>query len=180
MLTPKLQLTVSLFAYGLLLYVWLLLPDTYYVPTATMHMPAVLWFIHLIILYIHEAGHVLFAPFGETMYILGGSIMQVLGPVVWILTAWHERSRLVPVALFFTGLSMVDISIYMKDAATRILPLLGGKNSHHDWWTVLYRRDALDWGEPLGEFFFFAGMLAALAGLGWGIFVSVQAYRETQ
>ncbi len=179
MLTPKSQLAISLLTYALLLYVWLLLPDALYVPTAAMHLPAVLWFIHLILLYIHEAGHAFFSPFGDTMYYLGGSIMQVLVPFVWILTAWHERSRLVYAAIFFTGLSMVDVSIYMKDAATRILPLLGGSKTHHDWWTVLYRRDALGWGEPLGEAFFWAGLIAGLGAIAWGVYSSVRTYRET-
>lgn len=177
MLSPKSQLLVSLLAYMLLLYVWIRMPDTYYEPTAAMNMPTVIWFIHLIILYIHEAGHALFSPFGDTVYYLGGSIVQVLVPVVWILTAWRERSKLTPVAVFFTGFSMVDISIYIKDAATRVLPLIGGKKTHHDWWTVLYRRDALDWGLPLGETFFWIGMVVALGALVWGVFVSVQTFR---
>jgi hypothetical protein len=177
MLPPKSQLIVSLLSYALLLSVLVLLPDVFYVPTAAMRMPAVIWFIHLITLYIHEAGHAIFRPFGDTMYYLGGSIMQVLVPLVWMITAWHERSKLVPAAIFFTGYSMVDISVYMKDAALRVLPLIGGSKTHHDWWTVLYRRDALDWGEPLGETFFWIGMLSACGGLAWGVYISIQTYR---
>ena len=37
-------------------------------------------FLHLINLPFHEAGHVLFSPFGEFMTTLGGSLMQVLVP----------------------------------------------------------------------------------------------------
>ncbi len=176
-MTPKTQLAVSLLAYAFLAYVCVLMPGTYYEPSAAMHMPGVIWFIHLILLYIHEAGHALFRPFGDTMYILGGSILQVLAPVVWILTAWRERSKLVAAAVFFTGVSMVDISIYMKDAEARVLPLLGGNRNHHDWWTVLYRRDALDWGWPIGESFFWAGMVLATAALAGGVYISVQTYR---
>jgi hypothetical protein len=177
MLTPRSQLIVSLLAYALLLYGWLLLPGAFYQPTASMHLPTLIWLFHLIFLYIHEAGHALFAPFGDTLSLLGGSILQVLAPFVWILVAWRERSKLVPAALYFTGFSMVDISVYMKDAAARVLPLIGGKKTHHDWWTFLYRRDALDWGEPLGETFFLIGMAAAFGALSWGVYISVQTYR---
>jgi hypothetical protein len=177
MLTRKSQLAISLLSYAILVYILVLMPGTFYVPTPEMHMPTVIWFIHLIILYIHEAGHAFFSPFGDTLYILGGSILQVLAPAAWIVVAWRERSKLTPVAVFFTGFSMVDVSIYMKDAATRVLPLIGGKKTHHDWWTVLYRRDALDWGEPLGETFFWIGMIAAFYAITWGVYISVQTYR---
>ena len=39
-------------------------------------------FMHLIVLPIHEAGHVLFIPFGRFMTVLGGSLFQVLLPLV--------------------------------------------------------------------------------------------------
>ena len=38
-------------------------------------------FMHDILLPIHEAGHVLFRPFGEFMMILGGSLFQLLLPL---------------------------------------------------------------------------------------------------
>ena len=79
------RLVFRLFGYAILLYIWFLLPFNLYEPTPTFHLPTILWFIHLIILYIHEAGHFFFRMFGETMYILGGSIMQVLVPFVWFI-----------------------------------------------------------------------------------------------
>ena len=39
-------------------------------------------FVHLINLVFHEAGHIIFSPFGEFMTILGGSLMQVLIPLI--------------------------------------------------------------------------------------------------
>lgn len=39
-------------------------------------------YMHLIVLPIHEAGHILFIPFGGFMTVLGGSLFQVLLPLV--------------------------------------------------------------------------------------------------
>ena len=39
-------------------------------------------FLHMINLPFHEAGHILFSPFGRFMTILGGSLMQLLVPAV--------------------------------------------------------------------------------------------------
>src|SRR3954462_1087916 len=39
-------------------------------------------FVHLINLVFHESGHIIFSPFGEFMTVLGGSLMQILIPLV--------------------------------------------------------------------------------------------------
>ena len=144
----KQKLVFRLLGYAILLYLWFLLPFNLYEPTPAFHLPTILWFTHLIILYIHEAGHFFFRIFGETMYILGGSIMQVLVPFVWFLVAWREESANAPVAVFFTGV------------------------------TFLGDHDMLDWGVPLGNLFFFTGLLAALGALIWGVNLSFKLYQQ--
>jgi len=174
----KQKLILRLFGFAVLLYVWFLLPFSFYEPTPTFHLPTMLWFIHLFILYIHEAGHFFFRIFGENLYILGGSIMQVLVPFVWFIVAWREESANAPVAVFFTGVSLVDVSIYVRDAETKILPLLGGHHVKHDWATFLGDHDMLDWGVPLGNLFFFAGLLAALGAIVWGVNISLKLFQQ--
>ena len=39
-------------------------------------------FLHLPDLVFHEAGHMIFAPFGRFMTVLGGSLLQCLIPVI--------------------------------------------------------------------------------------------------
>ena len=163
------SIVVVLCGYAILLYIWVLLPFYFYTPTRSFELPTLLWFIHLITLYIHEAGHFFFRVFGRTIYFLGGSIMQVLVPVVWIVVAVREKSRLAPVALFFTGESLVDVSVYVKDAGPRVLPLLGGHHVFHDWATVLGQWDMIDWEGPLGTDMFFVGWIASLSGIAWGV-----------
>jgi hypothetical protein len=176
--SPKTTLVISLSGCLVLAYIMVMMPEAYYEPSNAPKMAGIIWFIHLFILYIHEAGHLIFRPFGDTMYVLGGSIMQVLAPAAWIASALHDRSKLAAPAVFFTGYSMVDISVYMKDAEMRVLPLIGGKKTEHDWWTVLVRHDALDLGRPLGELFFWLGMIAAFGGLMWAVYLSITTYRD--
>ncbi len=174
----KYRLIVRILGYAILLYLWFLLPFNLYTPTRTFHLPGLLWVTHLFILYIHEAGHFFFRMFGQTLYILGGSIMQVLVPFVWFLVAWREESALAPVAVFFTGVSMVDVSIYIRDAETRILPLLGGSHVKHDWATFLGQVDMLDWGVPLGNLFFFSGLIVSMGAIVWGVNLSFRMYQQ--
>jgi len=174
------KLIFSLFGYAILTYLWFELPFNLYEPTRTFHLPTLLWLTHLFILYIHEAGHFFFRFLGEDFYILGGSIMQVLVPFVWLIVARREESALAPVAAFFTGLSLVDVSIYVRDAETQILPLLGGHHSKHDWATFLGKHDMLDWAVPLGNLFYFSGLLISLGAIAWGINLSYRLYQQAR
>jgi hypothetical protein len=92
----------------------------------------------------HEAGHPLFSPFGETLHILGGTLMQLLVPALVAGSCWYKRqavgSGLSGVWFFQNGF---NIARYMADAREQILPLAGG--GEHDWgtlfeqWGVLHR-----------------------------------------
>jgi len=83
----------------------------------------------------HEAGHPLFSPFGETLHILGGTLMQLLVPFAVLVTCWHKRqaigAALAGTWLFQNGF---NIARYMADAREQALPLVGG--GEHDWATL--------------------------------------------
>lgn len=169
---------LTLAAQAFLLYVLILAAEHLYEPSRSFQLPGPLWFTHLILLYIHEAGHLLFSVFGRTMNILGGSLLQVLAPAVWYVTALSEGSRLRFTALFFTGLSLMDVSIYMKDAAMLQLPLIGGLSStHHDWKNLFEQWDLINESGMLGEMVFWSGLLLALTGVGFAVVAAVQEFR---
>jgi hypothetical protein len=48
----------------------------------------------------------------------------------------------------------------------------------HDWATFLGDHDMLDWGVPLGNLFFFTGLLAALGAIVWGVSLSFKLYQQ--
>src|SRR5712692_9654847 len=109
-----------------------------------------------IFLPLHEGGHFLFMFFGSTLMILGGSFWQIMFPLLSFLIAMKKRSEVAPFALFWTGENMMDVSLYIRDAAVRQLPLLGGDKSRHDWYNLLSGWGALDSAETLGDLTYYS------------------------
>src|SRR5215216_5934651 len=74
-------------------------------------------FMHLVHTPIHEAGHVLFRPFGEFMGIAGGSLFQVIVPAVFFgYFVWHKKPFSASIVLFWVGNSILDVYVYAADA----------------------------------------------------------------
>ncbi|HQR03817.1 MAG: zinc ribbon domain-containing protein [Proteobacteria bacterium] len=95
-------------------------------------------FMHLILLPIHEAGHVFFIPLGQFMTVLGGSLFQVLLPLICgaVMLLRQQDRFAAGLGLWWAGASLVDLSAYIYDAADPVLPLIGGgtgADSFHDW-----------------------------------------------
>jgi hypothetical protein len=75
------------------------------------------------------------------------------------------------VTLFWTGQSLVDVSVYVADGRAMALPLLA-EGLIHDWNFILGTLGRLNAAESLGRLTFGLGaltMLAALALLGWDV-----------
>lgn len=132
-----------------------------------------------IFLFIHEGGHALFAFFGRTLNILGGSFWQIVFPLLSFIIAIRNRSHFIaPFALFWVGTNMMDVSLYMRDAPIRILPLLGGHKSWHDWWNLFREWDMLDSAGAWADVFYFGGLLVSIGSIGWGVFWAVRRFLE--
>ncbi|OZC03197.1 hypothetical protein [Rubricoccus marinus] len=116
---------------------------------------------HSMDLIVHEAGHFFFRFFGRTLEIAGGSILQVLLPaiVAWSALTWGSRVGF-QLGAFWTGQSLIDVSVYAADAKARSLPLLGNlSRESHDWYNLLAPIGWLDHAEAVGVAF----VIAALA-----------------
>ena len=125
----------------------------------------ILAFIHGVNLVFHEAGHVIFGFFGQFVAILGGSLNQVLMPLVATIAFLRTRQRAsAAVTLFWTGQSITDVAIYAADGRARALPLLA-EGLIHDWNYILGRLGLLGWAEAVGRLFFAAGVLTMLAAI---------------
>jgi hypothetical protein len=85
-------------------------------------------FMHLINLPFHEAGHIFFRPFGAFMTSLGGSLMQILMPVICLLVFLFKTRDpfAASVALWWIGQNFLDLAPYINDARAGDLPLVGG------------------------------------------------------
>ena len=137
-------------------------------------------FLHLVNLPFHEAGHVFFAPFGEFMHILGGSLGQIIIPVICAV-AFARRDDWfgMAVCIWWAGQSLVDVAPYIADARALQMPLIGGGTGAevegHDWEAILTRLGWLRFDRTLGMGVHIAGsivMIAALAAGGWALLTS--------
>ena len=96
---------------------------------AAVH-PADWRFVDNFNLVIHEAGHILFIPFGQFITIAGGSLFQVIVPAVFAVYFYYQEKYFSSaLVLFMVGESLLNVSVYAGDAVTMQLPLLGGDDS---------------------------------------------------
>lgn len=130
-------------------------------------------FMHLINLPFHEAGHLFFMPFGRFMMFLGGSLGQILIPLVCLMTFLMKTRDpfAAAVALWWTGENFLDIAPYINDARTLDLVLLGGvtgkETDGHDWENILSMLGLLTWDHRLAQTASFVGTGLMLSALLW-------------
>lgn len=114
----------------------------------------------------HEAGHPLFSPFGETLHILGGTLMQLLVPLAVAGSAWWKRKPAgTAFGLFWTAQNLHNIARYVADARAEALPLVGG--GEHDWATLLGAWGLLERDTALGGILHAFGWLGMALAWGW-------------
>ena len=125
---------------------------------------------------IHEAGHFLFIFFGTMLHYLGGSFWQIVFPLLWFIIALRQKSEVAPFPLFWVGENMMDVSLYMRDAPVRQLPLLGGHKVGHDWFALFSMWNMLDSAETIADIFYYAGIAISLVAMGAGISLAVRTF----
>jgi hypothetical protein len=87
---------------------------------------------------IHETGHLVFAPFGEFLGVLGGTLLQLGLPAAFVVYFWRRGDRhAAMVALWWVAQNCWNISVYVADARAQALPLVGA--GEHDWAYLLGR-----------------------------------------
>lgn len=138
-------------------------------------------FLHNISLPFHEFGHVLFTPFGRFMAILGGSLFQVLFPL--LLTGafiiLQRETFGASATLWWAGQSLVDLSPYIRDAQTRSLGLVGGRGEEsHDWGNLLTMLGWLDHCVTFSRLCFAAGVIVMAVALAWGALLLYMQFRK--
>ena len=131
-------------------------------------------FMHDILLPIHEAGHVLFRPFGEFMMVLGGSLFQLLLPFgIGVAFIVKNRDNFgAVVGLWWASASLLDLSPYIYDALHPQLILVGGgtgaEDGPHDWIYLLITLRQIDNAQRWGAFVHACGGVLMVCALIWG------------
>jgi hypothetical protein len=142
-------------------------------------------FLHLINLPFHEAGHVIFRPFGQFITSLGGTLGQLLMPLICMGTLLLKTRDPfgASVALWWFGENFLDIAPYMNDARAGDLPLLGGNFGHsspygfHDWEYLLTESNIIEYDHILARIVFVIGTIIILISLLWAGFLLYKQYK---
>ncbi|MFU8787510.1 MAG: zinc ribbon domain-containing protein [Methylobacter sp.] len=143
-------------------------------------------FLHLVNLPFHEAGHVIFRPFGAFITSLGGTLGQLLMPLICALTLLLKTRDPfgASVALWWLGENFLDIAPYMNDARAGQLPLLGGNFGHsspygfHDWEYLLTETGLLQYDHVLAKAVFALGCAIMLLSMLWGGLLLYHNYKR--
>lgn len=128
-------------------------------------------FLHAVNLPFHEFGHILFMPLGTFMMFLGGSLFQILLPLILLCVfVFKQRDTFAgSIMLWWCGQNFIDVSPYIADAEYRALPLVGGGGEEsHDWGNLLTMMDALEHTHAIANASFTIGSIIIIAALVWG------------
>ncbi len=114
----------------------------------------------------HEAGHVVFGILGSTLGLYGGTLGQLIIPLIVGIAFWRQRE---PVGSAVAGVwffqNFLNIARYMADARAGLLPLVGGGD--HDWTNIFSRWGVLSSDTAIAAVVHYAGWLGMLAVWGW-------------
>lgn len=131
--------------------------------------------MHLVLLPFHEFGHLLFRPFGEFMTLLGGSLFQVMLPLILggVFLLKNRDPFAASLMAWWAAAGVMDAAPYVYDAWKPQHILLTGRTGDtgaHDFIDVLGDLGLLHKAQPIGRgvhAFSIALMLVALAWSSW-------------
>jgi hypothetical protein len=110
----------------------------------------------------------MFHPFGDTMQFLGGTISQLIWPMILIIYFLKRKEWLSSsFCLFWFGENFLNISKYVDDARSMQLPLVGG--GIHDWNYLLWEWGILHYDHKIADALFTAGVFIMTGSIVWAI-----------
>lgn len=126
-------------------------------------------FLDHVNLVFHEAGHPIFGLLGPTLGLYGGTLGQLVMPLL-VLGTFRRQGHAVgcAVAALWFFENFLNIARYMADARAQVLPLVGG--GEHDWADIFTRWGVLASDTAIAQLVSAAGwvgMLVSWAWLGW-------------
>ena len=143
-------------------------------------------FFHLVNLPFHEAGHVFLRPFGALLTSFGGTLGQLVMPLICI-GVFLLRTRdtfAAAVSFWWFGENFLDIAPYIADARAGVLPLVGGNTGRsspygfHDWEFLLTETGLLRYDHTLARMAHGFGSIIMLLALAWAGYILWQIYQE--
>ena len=142
-------------------------------------------FMHNINLVFHEAGHIIFSPFGKFISTLGGSLSQLLMPTI-VAVAFLLKNRDAfgaSIGLWWIGQNCMDLAPYINDARSLTLPLLGGVTGqdvadYHDWEYILRQLHLLEYDHFFAHAAQAGGVMLMLTAWVWGGYILFRQFQN--
>jgi len=134
-------------------------------------------FLHNVNLPFHEFGHVLFSPFGRFMMFLGGSLFQIMMPLIALFSfSLQMRDNFAAaIMLWWTGQNFIDVAPYIADAKYRAIPLIRGMSEEaHDWGNLLTMLNRVESAHAYADISFTIGALIMLLSFYWAGWILYQ------
>jgi hypothetical protein len=143
---------------------------------------------------IHEFGHMLFMPFGipflgRTMVILGGSLTQVVFPLLFVGYFLRKRDDgrrrdvfAAMVCLWWSAINLLDVAIYCADSRAGEVMLLDGltgkESDGHDWYNLLNGWGLLEHDTAIARWMRAIAALVCVASLAVAFWSELQLRRK--
>jgi hypothetical protein len=134
-------------------------------------------FLDYVNLIIHEGGHFFFSWFGYTITILGGTLAELIVPLLCAAYFfWQREISGFAFCAFWFFENCPYIGTYMADARAQDLPLVG--SGDHDWGILFGQWGLLMQDQKIGgatRALGWMGMVAVIGWLGWRTYQSARA-----
>jgi hypothetical protein len=141
-------------------------------------------FLHIVNLPFHEAGHVIFSPFGDFMTTFGGSLTPVLVPMICGIAFLTTSPNPFGAAVmgWWAGENLMDVAVYINDARSLNLMLIGGHTGAevegHDWERILQMTNLTVHDHQIAWTAHAIGAVMMIGALVWGAFLVWSARAE--
>ncbi|MFH0924310.1 MAG: hypothetical protein V1872_01540 [bacterium] len=110
----------------------------------------------------HEAGHIFFGIFGNTLGLYGGTLGQLVFPAVTALIFLRQETLIsFATSMLWLFENFFNIARYMADARAHNLPLVG--SGEHDWTRIFTRWGLLPYDTTIASLIRFLGWLGLIA-----------------
>ncbi len=122
-------------------------------------------FIDNVDLIIHQAGHLIFLLFEELVTVIGGSFVQIAIPVALVaFFIFRKNYYLTSLLVMWLGYNLVNVSVYMADATTMLLPLPGWKPFPSDWNYIFGALNIMAWSKQVAFLVNIVGIIVIIIG----------------
>jgi len=132
---------------------------------------------------IHEFGHELFRPLGMFMGVAGGTILQVLAPIIFMVAFLKKRDFFAASIMFaWLGDSIMYSAWYCStaDPSQPIILNPFGKEGLHDFLYLLRALGLLGWTRQVAALMRFTAYASYFISVAWGgimVWIMFQTYR---